>query len=261
MSDWGGLNSTVESLLATSDLEMPGPPVRRGQRLLDAIQDSRIDVAAHIDPSVRRLLELIERTALLDSPDSTEKSEQAIDDPFFYEIAREAAQRGLVRLKNDGVLPLQPLKLRMIVIIGPNARKPTAGGAGSAAVNPFYVTTPEECLRGAIQATNSEATITNQPGIPDSIRPPLLGDLSTVPDGSRKGLQVTFFAGHDFQGPVVATSFWDDSSVYVFSGDVPASLIGRLYCYQVLGVVTRQNPAAILEPREYRKSKTTIPRR
>jgi hypothetical protein len=31
-----------------------------------------------------------------------------------------------------------------VAIVGPNARKPIAGGAGSAAVNPFYITTPEE---------------------------------------------------------------------------------------------------------------------
>ncbi|KAL4794755.1 glycoside hydrolase superfamily [Aspergillus venezuelensis] len=239
MSDWGGLNSTVDSLLATTDLEMPGPPVRRGQRMLDAIQNDHIDVAAHVDPSVQRVLRLLERTGLLDAPDSAEKSEQAVDEPVFHQIAREAAEGGLVLLKNEGVLPLQPSKLRKIAIIGPNARKPTAGGAGSAAVNPFYITTPEECLQDAIKAANPEAGITYQPGIPDSLRPPLLGDLLALPDGSRKGFQVTFFAGHAFQGPVVATSSWDDSSVYLFNdGDVPTSLMGRPYCYQAAGVIT-----------------------
>jgi hypothetical protein len=33
--------------------------------------------------------------------------------------------------------------LKRVAIVGPNARKPIAGGAGSAAVNPFYITTPE----------------------------------------------------------------------------------------------------------------------
>ncbi|KAL4903990.1 hypothetical protein BDW74DRAFT_185726 [Aspergillus multicolor] len=240
MSDWGGLNSTVESLLATTDLEMPGPPVRRGQLLLDAIHDGRIDVAAHVDPSVGRVLQLLERTGLLsNAPDSAQKEEQAIDDPVFHQIARDAAEGGLVLLKNEGVLPLQPSKLQTIALIGPNARKPTAGGAGSAAVNPFYVTTPEACLQDAILFENPEARITYHPGIPDSTRPPLLGHLLMVPDGSRQGLQVTFFAGHAFEGPVVATSLWDDSSVYLFSdGDVPASLLGQPYCYQAEGVLT-----------------------
>ncbi|RAL13450.1 putative beta-glucosidase precursor [Aspergillus homomorphus CBS 101889] len=240
MSDWGGLNSTVESLLATTDLEMPGPPVRRGQRLLAAIQDGSVDVAAHVDPSVRRMLQLLEKTGLLNADDSTDKkSEQTTDDPVFHQIAREAAQNGLVLLKNDGVLPLQPSKLRKIALIGPNARKPTAGGSGSAAVNPFYVTTPEDCLRSAVQSANPDTEITYQPGMPDSLRPHLLGDKLTIPDGTQPGFQVNFFAGHAFEGPVVATSLWSDSLIYLFSdGDVPAALDGRPYSYQASGVVT-----------------------
>ncbi|KAL4971693.1 glycosyl hydrolase family 3 C-terminal domain-containing protein [Aspergillus desertorum] len=229
MSDWGGLNNTVESLLATTDLEMPGPPVPRGQHLLDAIQDGRIDVAAHVDPSVRRVLQLLERTGLLQSPGSTEKSEQTADDPFFHQIAREAAQSGLVLLKNTA----EDRNL------GPNARTPTAEGAGSAAVNPFYVTTPEECLRSAIQARTRKPRSHISPESSTVCAHPFSGDLLTVPDGSRKGLQASFFAGHAFQGPVVATSFRDDSSIYLFSdGDVPASLIVHPYCYRATGLVT-----------------------
>ncbi|RAH81927.1 putative beta-glucosidase precursor [Aspergillus japonicus CBS 114.51] len=240
MSDWGGLNSTVESLLATTDLEMPGPPVRRGQRLLAAIHDGRIDLATHVDPSVRRVLQLLEQTGLLKSSDPTDvSSEQTNDDPAFHQIAREAAQSGLVLLKNADVLPLQPSRLRKIAIIGPNARKPTAGGAGSAAVNPFYITTPEECLRNAIQAANPDTKVTYRSGIGGSLRPPLLGNKLTVPDGSLQGLQVSFFAGHTFGGSVVATSLWDDSLIYLMSdGDIPAALEGRPYSYQASGIVT-----------------------
>ncbi|OJJ97681.1 hypothetical protein ASPACDRAFT_1858413 [Aspergillus aculeatus ATCC 16872] len=241
MSDWGGLNSTVESLLATTDLEMPGPPVRRGERLLAAIQAGRIDVATHVDPSVRRMLQLLEQTGLLNNrSDSTEvSSEQTTNDPAFHQIVREAAQSGLVLLKNESVLPLQPSRLRKIAIIGPNARKPTAGGAGSAAVNPFYITTPEECLRNALRAANPGIKLTYRPGIRDSLRPALLGGQLTVPDGSRQGLHVSFFAGHAFEGPVVATSLWDDSLIYLMSdGDIPAALEGRPYSYQAAGVVT-----------------------
>ncbi|KAE8420932.1 putative beta-glucosidase precursor [Aspergillus pseudocaelatus] len=248
MSDWGGLNSTVESLIATTDLEMPGPPVRRGDKLLAAIAQGQVDVAKHVDPSVRRILELLERVGLLSqsSPggalkgDETE-SEKAPDDPTFHRIAREAAQDGLVLLKNEGILPLKPSALQKIAILGPNARRPTAGGAGSAAVNPFYITTPEECITTAIRQANPQTEIVYEPGIPFSLRPPLLGATLTTLDGSRQGLEVTFYAGHEFQGPAVATSYWDDSLVYLFSdGDVPESLKGTAYCYQTSGIVTPQ---------------------
>lgn len=57
MSDWGGTNSTVESVLAGCDLEMPGPALIRGKKLLDALtaDDSR-EIQHAIDASCRRLL-------------------------------------------------------------------------------------------------------------------------------------------------------------------------------------------------------------
>lgn len=249
MSDWGGCNSTTESLIATTDLEMPGPPVRRGERLLAAIRDGEIDEFTHVNPSVRRMLQLLERAQLLpsltelDNPSQHSKKihedvEEGSNNPIFQQITREAAQGGLVLLKNDNVLPLQPSTLQKLAIIGPNARKPTAGGAGSAAVNPFYITTPQRCLTDAVQLANPEAEISYDQGIPFSLRPPLLGDVLTVPDGSQKGLQVQVFSGQTYEGPVLATSVWADSLVYMMSdGDVPQSLKGSPYCYRATGVI------------------------
>ncbi|KAF7595578.1 hypothetical protein BBP40_005613 [Aspergillus hancockii] len=246
MSDWGGLNSTIESLLATTDLEMPGPAVRRGDKLLAAISEGRVDVANHVDPSVRRILELLDQVGLL-LPSSSKDilqseetgAEQALDDPSFHEITREAAQSGLVLLKNDDILPLRLSTLKQVALVGPNARKPTAGGSGSAAVNPFYITTPEECITKGILAANPEIEVAYEPGMPFSLRPPLLGAMLKTPDGTRQGLQVTFYAGYHFEGPPVATSYWDDSLVYLMSdGDAPPSLKGTPYCYRASGIVT-----------------------
>jgi hypothetical protein len=126
-----------------------------------------------------------------------------------------------------------------VAILGPNACKPTAGGAGSAAVNPFYITTPEECLIKMIQMANPNVQVTYEPGMPFSLRPPLLGNLLTLPDAAQQGLQITFFAGHAFDGPAVATKHWADSLIYLMSdGDVPDSLKGQPYCYRATGVVT-----------------------
>ncbi|KAL4893396.1 hypothetical protein BDV59DRAFT_178133 [Aspergillus ambiguus] len=56
-------------------------------------------------------------------------------------------------------------------------------------------------------------TVAYEQGMPFGSRPPLLGHLLTTPGGARKGLQVQFYAGHEFQEPGVATSYWDDSHV------------------------------------------------
>ncbi|KXG52881.1 uncharacterized protein PGRI_081370 [Penicillium griseofulvum] len=249
MSDWGGCNSTVESLIAGTDLEMPGPPVRRGERLLSAIRDGEVDENKHLNPSVRRVLQLLERAALLPSLEELNglsqesghkfsSPELPSDNAAFHKTVREAAESGLVLLKNEDLLPL-PSSLGRVAILGPNARKPTAGGSGSAAVNPFYITTPEECLTEALRNASPGVRVSYEQGIPFTLRPPLFGDSLIIPDGSKQGVQVDFFAGYEFQGPVVATTFWADSLVYMMSdGDVPPSLKGKPYSYRATGVVT-----------------------
>ncbi|CAG7931610.1 unnamed protein product [Penicillium olsonii] len=250
MSDWGGCNSTVESIIAGTDLEMPGPPVRRGQLLLSAIRDGQVDEKKHLDVSVRRVLQLLERASLLPSleelNDATKIPEQpaSVEGPSpdydaFHQLVLEAAEGGLVLLKNENLLPLKPSALKKVAILGPNAHKPTAGGSGSAAVNPFYITTPRECLTKALELAHPEAQVTYEQGVPFTLRPPLFGSALRLPDLSKQGVQVDFYAGHEFEGDVVATTFWVDSMLYMMSdGDVPTSLLGKPYCYRVTGVVT-----------------------
>lgn len=246
MSDWGGCNSTVDSLIATTDLEMPGPPVRRGERLLKAINDGLVDETQHVDPSVVRVLQLLEKANLLPSlaevnGHSTPQQpyvEELEDNTAFHEIAREAAQCGLVLLKNQNVLPLRPSAIKKVAIIGPNARRPTAGGSGSAAVNPLYITTPEECLTKDLLSINSSIEIRYEQGLPFTIRAPLLGDLITVPGSSQQGVQVEFYTGLAFDGPVVSTSTWPNSLIYLMNdGDVPPNLKGKPYCYRITGTI------------------------
>jgi beta-glucosidase-like glycosyl hydrolase len=260
MSDWGGTNSTIESLIATTDLEMPGPAVRRKvSSLLDAVSKGDLNESKHIDPSVRRLLRLLSQVGLLpphptlaSTPVHYQVTDSALEKGFeaeqieidasFHKISQEAAESGLVLLKNEGhLLPLEPENLKRVAIIGPNARKPIAGGAGSAAVNPFYITTPEDSIKGIFKARQSDAQVDYEQGIPFDLRPALLGSLLTTPDGSCQGFEVTFYAGHEFQGAEVATSHWPNSLIYLFSdGDIPASLKGKPYCYHACGLVTPQ---------------------
>ena len=56
-SDWFGTHSAAASLEAGMDLEMPGPPIERGDKLLAAVRDGEV-AESRVDESVRRLLEL-----------------------------------------------------------------------------------------------------------------------------------------------------------------------------------------------------------
>ncbi|KAJ6023664.1 hypothetical protein N7540_004461 [Penicillium herquei] len=247
MSDWGGCNHTVKSLTASMDLEVPGPAKRRGVALLRAIEASHVNEKEHIDPSVRRLLQLLMKAGLL-SPGTEQKEIGNLDslspqkpeadnrhDINLQKLTRDAAIAGLVLLKNESVLPLDGGKVQSVAIIGPHAKNPTVGGAGSASVHPYYVSTPYDSLSQQLRAANPTIHIKYAAGIPGSKMPPLLGDRITS-DG---GLHVDFFAGYKFEGLVVGTTYWNDSRLYLISeGDVPVPLVGKDFSYRVSGTMT-----------------------
>ncbi|CAH0046855.1 unnamed protein product [Clonostachys solani] len=251
MSDWGGLNDTVKSILATTDLEMPGPPLRYGRALKDAVINGDVSEKCHINPSVERLLKLLAKAGRLQGPGAAvtedhsseatrcEEDEEEFDDPKTRQTVREAAGEGIVLLKNDsGALPLAPASLKKLAIIGPNAKYPTTGGTGSAIVNPYYVTNPYQSIKDASKSINPDLEVLYERGILTHLQPPLLGDCLVAPDTKQPGMQVDFFDSDRFEGPVVATTNWHDSLVYFMSdGDVPLSLRGTRYTYRATGIL------------------------
>ncbi len=87
------------------------------------------------------MLTLSERVGAFDTP--PDFAEKAVIRPEHSAVARQAAAEGIVLLKNRaGLLPLDPQKLNMIALIGPNARTAQIMGGGSAQVNAHYAVTP-----------------------------------------------------------------------------------------------------------------------
>ena len=81
---------------------------------------------AELDVSVGRLFAARLRLGMFDPPARVAFASipfEVIDSPEHRRLARRAAQRSLVLLKNDGVLPLGP-ELGSIAVIGPNANTP-----------------------------------------------------------------------------------------------------------------------------------------
>lgn len=140
MSDWFGTKSTAASVNAGLDLEMPGPAVWRGEKLLRAFRAGEVDEAT-IDESVRRLLGVIIKSGAFE--DAADRPERAVDKPEHRALARQAAAEGMVLLKNDGnLLPLSTDKIKSLAIVGPNAKTARIMGGGSSRVNPHYAVTP-----------------------------------------------------------------------------------------------------------------------
>ena len=111
----------VRALVAGCDMEMAivDPAF---SHLPEAVADGQIS-EAQLDASVRRVLEVKARLGLLDDPYVDEqRAEQVLSDPTHREVAREAAERSAVLLKNDGrLLPLDPTALGSVAVIGPLA--------------------------------------------------------------------------------------------------------------------------------------------
>lgn len=127
LSDWGATHSTVEALLAGLDVEMPGPPVHRGAKLLDVLQQDLIDQAL-IDQAVQRVVRLgqwVERA----------RATRVIWPGADTSAPRAAGTQGAVLLKNEShLLPLTGDGLALVALIGPLADCGQIQGGGSSAV-------------------------------------------------------------------------------------------------------------------------------
>jgi beta-glucosidase len=164
VSDWYATQSTAKALTAGLDVEMPGPSQLRGDKLLKALEAGELS-SEDIDRSARRVLRLLHRT----------QQPGKISPPDPSALIREAGGRGIVLLKNNGVLPLLVAPGTSVAVIGPGADAGQPQGAGSCHVNPPHVTDPLSAIRARLAP---DATVTFARGWADQTRPRPL----TAPD-------------------------------------------------------------------------------
>jgi beta-glucosidase len=139
MSDWFG---TYDANIVKGglDLEMPGPARWMGEAALEAAKKGEVS-QAEIDDKVRRLLRTIFRVGAFEGP--APREERADDKPEHRRLAREAAAKAIVLLKNEKrILPLDERRVRSIAVIGENAKWASIMGGGSVRVWPHYVVSP-----------------------------------------------------------------------------------------------------------------------
>lgn len=128
VSDWGAVNDRVTGLPAGLDLEMPSSGGRTDRQVVDAVRAGELDESA-VDLAAGRVVEMVRKAQqrpVVDGP---------LDVEAHHALAREAAGRAIVLLKNDGgLLPLAPSA--RIAVIGAFAETPRYQGAGSSNINP-----------------------------------------------------------------------------------------------------------------------------
>ncbi|GAA4487732.1 glycoside hydrolase family 3 C-terminal domain-containing protein [Microbacterium panaciterrae] len=142
VSDWGAVNDRVAALVAGLDLEMPGSD-GASDRAVAAAAEADPASAAALDASAGRVLDLVGRA----------QARPAVAGPLdvdaHHALAREAARRSIVLLKNDDVdgAPLLPLAAdASIALIGEFARTPRFQGGGSSHINPTRVDSALDAL-------------------------------------------------------------------------------------------------------------------
>lgn len=132
LSDWGAVHDRVAAVGAGLDLEMPGPRPRRTAALVDAVRNGALDEQV-LNASAERIAGLALRAMQV-------RSQRPVDHGAHHELARRIAAEGLVLLKNDGVLPLQPGQ--RLAVVGRAGRELQLGGGGSSCVTPTRLDVP-----------------------------------------------------------------------------------------------------------------------
>jgi beta-glucosidase len=231
MSDWFGTKSTIDAAENGLDLEMPGPPQWRGQKLLAAVEAGQVSAAA-IDEATRRMLRLITRTGAFEQPEIA--AEQAIDRPEHRTLLRKVAAEGMVLLKNAGdILPLNAEKLTSIAMLGPNAKTAQIMGGGSAQVNAHYAVTP---YAGVVAAVGERVELGYEIGCTNHQQLPKLDSRLVAPANAQAdhGFTISYYNNLDLSGEPVYQSV-TASSEQAWLGEIapgvqPRGFSARMTC-------------------------------
>ncbi len=145
ISDWGGVHDTKEAGETTVDLEMSvttdfddyfmAEPLKKAVLSGDVTVDN-------IDRKVKNILRTLYRLRKIgpDAPLRKPGTYNAID---HRKTARAVADESVILLKNeDKALPLDPGKVKKLVVIGHNAMIRQALGGGSSELRSLYEITP-----------------------------------------------------------------------------------------------------------------------
>lgn len=143
MSDWDATYCQIAPITAGCNLEMPGPSIHRGAKLVENVKAGRLSME-DVDKNVKRVLKLAGKAGMEDES----APENVIVDPSIAATARQAAEEGIVLLKNkDNILPIPKDTSMKIAVFGAPAKTPIIHGGGSSSLAPHYIVTPLEALQ------------------------------------------------------------------------------------------------------------------
>jgi len=143
MTDWTDTRNTAAQVHAGDDLLMPGNKEQVKEIIL-AVKDGRLSMS-DVDRNVKNMLEFLMKTPHFKHYQYTNKP----DLKAHANVAREAADEGIVLLKNDdNTLPLKKGE-KDVALFGIGSYYLIAGGTGSGDVNKAYVVNLKEGMENA----------------------------------------------------------------------------------------------------------------
>ena len=225
LSDWGGVKSTIPSLNASLDLEMPGPGNYYEKPLRKALKRGTLSIDI-IDQAALRMIRLILKTT--NQRENLNNNQYQLSDVMETNkaIARKVAEESIVLLKNDNkLLPINKETVRSIAIIGPNANRAINQGGGSARVTAAYSITP---LQGIMTlAIENDIEVDYHKGVENHPTVPLMeaASLRLNSSSDETGLQGTYYRSYDFTGAPFRTEL--DKELRIF-GIIDEAVFGSV---------------------------------
>lgn len=150
-SDWVKGVYNAYGAVAGLDIENP-EPIHFGDKLTAAVQRRDISLSV-VDTACRRILTVLYRFASAQDPLETYDARQVACHDHVA-LAREAAEKSAVLIRNEGILPLR--KGERIGVFGRLANMVNTGDEGSSRVYPPHVVTP---LQGICAFTGQDLQV------------------------------------------------------------------------------------------------------
>lgn len=217
VSDWFGVDNTVEAANAGLDLEMPGPAKYLGARFADAVTAGEVP-EPRLRDAVERVTRLAGRAGRRAGSSVPAPTRLRSPEEQRHTLIRAAAASFVLLENRNNVLPLDLKRIRTLAVIGPNAAKPCFQGGTFATVRPEgELVTPLDAIREAFP----EVEVLYEPGAAPSSAQALTDVGSSAPDGTPGVLLEVLSPATDGAADDVLYSEVRQSSSFVWFGPVP----------------------------------------
>ena len=154
LADYGAAKSTHGPLMNGLDFE-PWPGIAYSPTAVNAALATGVPESA-VDEHVRRILRTLFAYGFFDR-DAYPYDDNLIDKPAHADAAQRVDEAGMVLMQNDGVLPLDPARVKSMALIGSDSETlPTGGGRRWSCRSSFA--TPREGIESRAAAAGVEVS-------------------------------------------------------------------------------------------------------